>query len=43
MFKKTEEVLKKVESYRTREIDETMLEEILKIQSLVEEIQSDAN
>ena len=43
MFKKTEEVLKKVESYRTREIDETMLEEILKIQSLVEEIQSDGN
>ena len=43
MLKKTEKILERVESYRNREIDEEMLKEILKIQNLMEEIQSDAS
>jgi len=43
MARKTKEILNKVESYRHREIDEEMLEEVLKIQSLIQEIEQDAD
>ena len=39
MKKKTEKVLELLESYKNKEIDLGMIEEVLKIQSLVEELE----
>lgn len=43
MFGKTKKVMEILESYRNKEIDLGMIEEVLKMQSLIEEIEKDDN
>ena len=43
MSDKTKKVMEILESYRNKEIDLGMIEEILKMQSLIEEIEKDDN
>ena len=43
MKKKTEEVLLKLEGYRDSDVNMAMLEEVIKIQSLVQEIEADGD
>jgi len=43
MRQKTEAVLSKLEGYKDSDIDVIMLEEVIKIQSLVQEIEKDGN
>jgi hypothetical protein len=41
MLKSTKKVLTRIEEYKNQQIDDTMIEQILKIQRLAEEIQAD--